>query len=133
MTRFNISLSNSIKFVLNSLELMKGGEIFIPKLKTLKIRDLAKAINANKKIKIIGKRPGEKTHEVLCPLDDCENLIEFKDFFVNTPAITFYKKINYLKHGSLKGKKVKNGFQYDSGSNKNYLTLKEIKKIVSNE
>lgn len=133
MTRFNISLENSVKFVLSKLKIMKGGEIFIPKLDTIKITDLAKAINPKKKIKIIGIRPGEKIHEVLCPEDDAQNLIEFKDFFVSTPSISFQKKINYINYGKLKGKKVKKNFQYDSKSNNKYLSISQIKSIIKNE
>ena len=112
---------------------MKGGEIFIPKLKTLKIIDLAKAINSKKKIKLTGIRPGEKTYELLCPLEEATNVIEFPNFYLNRPHITFQKQINYFNYGKLKGKKVSKNFQYDSQSNSEYLSVSEIKKIIQKE
>ena len=97
MTRFFISIEEGIKFVINSFQRMDGGEIFIPKIPSIKILDLAKAMSS--KYKIIGIRPGEKINEILCPSDDSHLTIEFKDHFVIAPSIKFYdkKKKNYKK------------------------------------
>ena len=81
-----MTLEESVDFVLNSLRLMTGGEVFIPKIPSIKILDLAKAMGSNKKIKIIGLRPGEKLTEVLCSEDESHLLIEFKKYFVSTPS-----------------------------------------------
>tara|TARA_B100001989_G_scaffold251563_1_gene231047 strand:+ start:731 stop:1735 length:1005 start_codon:yes stop_codon:yes gene_type:complete len=131
MTRFFISIEEGIKFVINSFQRMDGGEIFIPKIPSIKILDLAKAMSS--KYKIIGIRPGEKINEILCPSDDSHLTIEFKDHFVIAPSIKFYdKKKNYKKNKlNEKGKRVPFGFEYHSGNNKKFLSIMEIKKLVS--
>jgi len=139
MTRFWMTLDESVKFVLDSLNLMTGGEIFIPKIPSIKIIDLAKAMS-NKKIKIVGLRPGEKLTEVLCSADESHLLIEFKKYFVSAPStsideesrtFTPKKLSSFLvsKNGE-KGKKPKKRFSYDSANNKKFLSIKEIKNKV---
>ena len=94
------------------------------------IISLAKALDSNYKIKIIGKRPGEKLHEVMCPMDESEKVIEFKKYFVISPSSIFGKILNYNYFNSLKGekgKKVSNDFEYHSGNNKHFLNVGEIK------
>tara|TARA_E500000178_G_C16948493_1_gene720020 strand:- start:986 stop:1408 length:423 start_codon:yes stop_codon:yes gene_type:complete len=140
MTRFWMTLDESVEFVINSLKLMKGGEIFIPKIPSIKILDLAKAMGSNKKIKIIGLRPGEKLTEVLCSADESHLLIEFKKYFVSTPSTsvdknsaTFSNKNfnSFLKNKlGEKGKKVLKRFSYNSANNKKFLSIKEIKKKI---
>ncbi len=132
MTRFWFEMKDAIQFVLNSFVLMRGGEIFVPKIPSINMVDLAKSLNPNYKIKIIGKRPGEKLHEVMCPKDEYEKVIEFKKYFVITPSITFgsAKNFNYFK--SLKGEKgkmVKKNFEYHSGINKDFLNINQIMKL----
>ena len=132
MTRFWYQMKDAIKFVFDSLYLMKGGEIFVPKIPSIKIVDLARSLNPSLKIKIIGIRPGEKIHEVMCPKDEWDKTIEFKNYFIITPSITFgeKKRINYFKSISgNKGKKVKIFFEYSSGLNKKFLSIKEISKL----
>lgn len=133
MTRFVISLDDGVDFVLNSLNLMKGGEIFIPKIPALKITDLAKAIAPKIKTKIIGIRPGEKIHETLCPKDEYKNIIEFKKYYLICPSIQFTNKRNFLvsKSGE-NGSYVKAGFEFTSNSNVKYLNNNAIKKIIKN-
>jgi len=132
MTRFWYEMDSAIKFVDKSLNLMKGGEIFVPKIKSIKIVDLAKSLNDKYKLKITGIRPGEKIHEIMCPTDESDRTIEFKDYFIITPSITFGKKkrINYFRNilGEL-GKKVEKNFEYSSDKNKEFMTIKEIKEI----
>ena len=131
MTRFWITLEQGIEFVLSNFQKMHGGEIFIPKLASVKITDLAKAMAPNLQTKIIGIRPGEKIHEVMCPADDSHLTIEFDDYFVITPTIVYSKgnpdfKINKLGQ---KGKNVASGFDYNSGNNHNFLSIESITKL----
>ena len=131
MTRFFITLEQGVDYVLEFLNIMKGGEIFIPKIKSTKIIDLAKAINKNFRFKIVGIRPGEKIHEFLCSKADSNNIIEFNGFYVITPQIVFNKNKNYLIYPSekKKGRKVKDGFEFSS-KNSETLTPIELQKTI---
>ena len=130
MTRFNISLKEGVNFVLKSLKLAQGGEIFIPKLSSYKILDLAKAIAPNAKIKVIGIRQGEKIDEELITKSEAINSLEFKDFYVIFPSGRSDLKIKYLKN--LKGKKLKSNYSYNSKDNR-YLSIKQLKKLIEKE
>ena len=134
MTRFFISLNEGVKFVISSLKRMHGGEIFIPKIPSIKIIDLAKAVDSKKPIKIIGIRPGEKLHEVMCAKDDSHLTLEFKDHYVIKPSIDFYSHVRDLSKNMSgeKGKHVKSGFEYNSNTNPNFMNINEIKKIIKN-
>ena len=125
MTRFFISLKSSVEFVTRCLKEMKKGEVFIPKMPSLKILDLAKSLDPKAKIKIIGMRPGEKLHELLSSAEESRNMLEFKDYFVINPSI-FQNKIK-IKNG----KKVKEGFYYSSKENKNFLSKVKISKYLN--
>lgn len=131
MTRFFITLDQGVNFVLNSFKRMHGGEIFVPKIPSIKIIDLAKAIDSKMKIKIIGLRPGEKKHEVMCPKEDSANTIEFKDHFVIKPSIRIIdEQVNYtINKIKERGKFVKDEFEYNSLENKKFLNHNEIIKI----
>ena len=134
MTRFFITIEESIKFVSQCLNLMVGGEIFVPKIPSIKIIDLIKYFNSKPKIKIIGLRPGEKLYETMCPNEEVSQTIEFKKYFVITPAIRFYDvKNNFLKNklGEM-GKKVSKDFEYNSKNNI-FLNKSEIKKYLDSE
>ena len=132
MTRFWITLSDGVFFVLKNFERMFGGEIFVPKIPSIKITDLAKAISPSAKFKIIGIRPGEKIHEAMCIKEECEHTFEFKDFYVIKPSISFIDKGKKQKSNVTglkeKGKRVKEGFEYNSGLNDKFLSVKEILK-----
>ena len=131
MTRFFITLEEGVKFVIKSFERMNGGEVFIPKISSIKIIDIAKAIDPKIKIKIIGIRPGEKLHEILCPKDESHLTIEFNDHFAIKPSIGIEVKSNYkINNIKEKGKDVENNFEYMSLNN-NFLSIKEIKKIIN--
>ncbi len=135
MTRFWITLNQSVYLILKSFYRMTGGEIFVPKIPSINIVDLAKAIDPNKKIKITGIRPGEKLSEILCSKDEYFNTIEFKDYYLVKPTIRFVdKKINYQisKEGE-KGKLVEKNFEYSSSNNKKFLSVKELKNFIKNE
>ncbi len=117
MTRFNITLSDGVKFVLKSLKLMKGGEIFIPKLPSYKVTDIIKAISKKPKINVIGIRPGEKIHEELISKSDSIYTKEFKDYFIIYPS-TSLKIIN------------NKSFSYNSKNNENFLSIKQLNTLL---
>lgn len=128
MTRFWITLQQGVEFVLNSMKQMQGGEIFVPKLPSIRITDLAQAMAPDLPTKITGIRPGEKIHEVMCPADDARQTLEFDDYFVIMPAIKFWEtNINYKDNSSGGvGRAVSEGFEYQSGSNPDFLTGDQI-------
>jgi len=128
MTRFWISLQEGVDFVLKNMERMQGGEIFVPKIPSVHIVDLAKAMGPSLAVKIIGIRPGEKLHEIMCPADDSHLTVEFDDHFVITPSIVFFSRENDFTSNSLGevGKIVKQGTEYNSDTNSHFLTVEEI-------
>ncbi len=134
MTRFWFTLQQSVKFVIESLHMMNGGEIFVPKIPSIKIVDLAKAMAPNLQLKKIGIRPGEKLHELMCPKESSMNTIEFKKFFIIFSAQTnINDKIKeFNKSIKQKAKKVAENFEYNSFSNPHYLSIDEIKKLHKN-
>ena len=130
MTRFWITLQGGVDFVLKCLDRMYGGEIFVPKIPSVRIMDLAKAMAPGKKIEIIGIRPGEKIHEIMCPSDDSHLTIEFDDYFVISPSIVFYSRPNNFSSNAIgeMGSRVDQGFEYSSGNNSLFLNKDEILK-----
>jgi UDP-N-acetylglucosamine 4,6-dehydratase len=128
MTRFWITLQQGVDFVLKNLERMHGGEIFVPKIPSVRIVDLARAMAPSLPLKIIGIRPGEKVHEVMCPTDDSHLTLEFDDHFVIRPAITFTDRGNNFTPNKLgeEGIPVEQGFEYHSGRNDHFLSVPEI-------
>ncbi len=129
MTRFWITLRQGVDFVLKSFARMQGGEIFVPKIPSIRITDLAQAMAPELPTKIIGIRPGEKLHEIMCPSDDSHLTLEFADHFVIRPTITFSGRSNDFICNKLgeKGKPVKQGFEYNSGTNNHFLSIGEIR------
>ena len=129
MTRFWISLQDGVDFVLKNFQRMLGGETFIPKIPSIKITDLATSIAPDLKQKIIGIRPGEKLHEVMCPADDSYHTFEYNDHYVISPSISFSSRSNDFTVNALseKGKPVEHGFEYNSKNNEHFLSLDEIK------
>jgi|TARA_Y100000389_G_scaffold204396_1_gene256696 UDP-N-acetylglucosamine 4,6-dehydratase (inverting) len=128
MTRFNITLEESVDFVLRCLKISQGGEIFIPKIPSYKVTDVAKAIDKNAKIKIIGIRPGEKIHEEMITVSDSQNTINVKNFYIilqsgNHKLLKFYKR-KFL------AKKVPVDFSYNSFSNNKFLKINDIKSLI---
>ena len=132
MTRFWISLDEVVEFAIKCLKIMIGGEILIKKSPSIKIIDLAKAINPKGKIKIIGVRPGEKIHESLCSKDDSRYTIEFKNHYLIKPSINLNINSSYLKNIlKEKGKKINLDFEYNSGTNNEFLNVKKIQKYLN--
>jgi UDP-N-acetylglucosamine 4,6-dehydratase len=126
MTRFWITLEQGAQFVLRCLEKMVGGELFIPKIPSMNIMDLAKAICPECKTEIIGIRPGEKLHEVMVSLDDARNTIEFDDFYVIKPMFRFFER-RFNENGS---RPVPDDFEYNSGTNTCWLTEDELRAML---
>jgi UDP-N-acetylglucosamine 4,6-dehydratase len=128
MTRFWITLQQGVDFVLKNFERMRGGETFVPKIPSVRIVDLATAMAPALSHEIIGIRPGEKIHEVMCPADDSHLTLEFADHYVIGPTITFNDQINnYATNVSgERGVPVEKGFEYHSGRNGRFLTVPEI-------
>lgn len=129
MTRFWISLQQGVDFVLKNFERMHGGEIFIPKIPSIRIMDLAIAMAPALKTHIIGIRPGEKLHEIMCPADDSHLTLEFHDHFVIQPSIRFHnKEVNFAKNKlGEEGIRCSLGFEYNSGKNPHFLNVNEIR------
>ena len=119
MTRFNITLNESVKFVLKCEKIMKGGEIFVPKIPSYRILDLLNAIQKNPKYKMIGIRPGEKLHEEMITESDSLNTQEFKDYFIIHPSFRKYKS------------NIKKIFSYNSLDNKKYLKINELNNLIN--
>lgn len=131
MTRFWITLDGGVEFVLKSLERMHGGEIFIPKIPSMKILDLAHALAPTLPTKVIGIRPGEKLHEVMLPQDDSHLAWEFDDFFVLEPTINFQTPIDYSMTAlGERGERVEQGFEYSSDKNSWWLDAQGLLKML---
>jgi UDP-N-acetylglucosamine 4,6-dehydratase len=135
MTRFWISLEDSVNFVLKSFEKMIAGEIFIPKLSSVRVIDIAKAIAPNLENKIIGIREGEKIHELMCPNETAHLTLEFLKFFVIFENKEKLLRYNFICKKNQKeiGRAVTQNFEYNSLNNKKFLNVSEIKKILSEE
>jgi UDP-N-acetylglucosamine 4,6-dehydratase/5-epimerase len=126
MTRFNISLVDACNLVLKCVESSRGSEIYVPKIPSFRIVDLAKAINKNCKLKVIGIRPGEKIHEEMITLNDAPNTLEHKNHYIILPPD---QKKYYMK--KIRGyKKVNNNFSYNSMNNKQFLSIQDLKILI---
>ncbi len=133
MTRFNITLNHGVEYVISCFKKMIGGELFVPKLPSYRITDLAKAIKSNIKLKVIGIRPGEKIHEELITESDSLNALEYKSEYIilpNTFGSNLTKKKYLKKTSSTKGKICDRDFKYTSKNNKHFLTVGEIKSLI---
>tara|TARA_Y100000768_G_C23950369_1_gene669843 strand:- start:588 stop:1586 length:999 start_codon:yes stop_codon:yes gene_type:complete len=133
MTRFNITLDEGVSFVIKCLEMMWGGEIFVPKIPSYKILDVADAVAPKIKKKIIGIRPGEKLHEEMITIDDARNTVEFDDYYAILPSSNCLSWTidDFAKESNKKtGKFCSEGFSYNSYSNKDFLSVSEIAKLI---
>lgn len=126
MTRFWITLEQGIRFVIKCLALMQGGELFVPKIPSMNIMDLKRAIAPKAKHRTIGIRPGEKLHEILLPQDEVRNALEFDDMFIIEPKFDWWQRSSDHKNG----KPVPEGFEYRSDTNPERLTVERLKKYL---
>jgi UDP-N-acetylglucosamine 4,6-dehydratase len=131
MTRFWITLDEGVAFVVQNFQRMQGGEIFVPKIPSIRILDLVESISGNKDYELVGIRPGEKLHEIMVPAEMAHHSLEFQDHYVITPAIKFFDKtISYLKNKlGETGRPVADKFEYHSGTNPHFLSVDELKTL----
>jgi UDP-N-acetylglucosamine 4,6-dehydratase len=132
MTRFWITLQEGVDFVLKNFQRMHGGEIFIPKIPSMKVIDVASVIAPNLPHKIVGIRPGEKMHEVMCPRDDSHLTLEFHDHYVIKPSIQFTDNADFSKNncGEI-GQLVEYGFKYSSETNTDWLSSEALMEKIA--
>ena len=134
MTRFSITLQEGVNFVLQCLEKMWGGELFIPKIPSYRISDVAEAIAPECKHEIVGIRPGEKLHEEMITISDALNTVEFNDYYVIVPSIKQWSKTKFIdESNSIKGKLCDEGFLYNSETNDHFLTIGELQQLIKDE
>jgi UDP-N-acetylglucosamine 4,6-dehydratase/5-epimerase len=127
MTRFWITLDQGVEFVLKNFERMQGGEIFVPKIPSVNVVDLARAMAPSIPQKIVGIRPGEKLHEIMCPSDDSHLTLEFEDHYVIKPTIQFSGNIDFSRNRiGETGVPVDSGFEFHSGRNRHFLNVEDI-------
>jgi len=126
MTRFWLSLEQGVRFVISNIERMHGGEVFVPKIPSTKIIDLARVIAPKAEIKVIGIRPGEKLHEMMISRDESRSTIELEDRFVVEPFGHLWFRHNWEDEGT----RVPDGFKYTSDNNSEWLTVEQIQKLV---
>lgn len=128
MTRFWITLPQSVEFVFKNFARMQGGEIFVPKIPSVRITDLAESMAPGLPQKIVGIRPGEKLHEIMCPADDSHLTLEFHDHYVIRPSISFIVTVDYSTNVlGEQGSPVTQGFEYNSGNNVHFLSVEEMR------
>lgn len=127
MTRFWITLDQGVELVFHAMEHMAGGEIFIPKIPSMNIMDLAKAIAPDCKLDMVGIRPGEKLHEILVPEDDARRTIELDKYYVIQPELSFWSKVS-KKYAD--AKKCPDGFSYTSDNNPQRLGVQELREMI---
>lgn len=128
MTRFWITLEQGVNFVIRCLEMMSGGELFVPKIPSMNIMELAKAIAPECKHEIVGIRPGEKLHEVMILEDDSRHTLEFDEYYIVEPEFHWWSNETHTANG---GKPVLEGFKYASNTNDKWLTVEELKEMIN--
>jgi UDP-N-acetylglucosamine 4,6-dehydratase (inverting) len=134
MTRFNITLEQGVDFVLQCLDKMWGGELFVPKIPSYRILDVAKAIAPDCDHKIVGIRPGEKLHEEMITQTDALNSVEFDDYFVILSSTPLWDQDKFRKNShSSAGKMCEFGFSFDSSTNDNFLSIDQIRKLIKKD
>jgi UDP-N-acetylglucosamine 4,6-dehydratase len=131
MTRFWITLEQSVAFVAKSIKMMQGGEIFVPKLPSMRLMDLAQAVAPECKIEFIGIRPGEKLHETLISEDEARRTIESEDNFVVQPYSMAVSAATAKEDMSRSGNPVAHDFQYVSNNNSDWMSIDELKTIIT--
>jgi UDP-N-acetylglucosamine 4,6-dehydratase len=130
MTRFWIRLEDGASFVMRALEMMHGGEIFIPKIASMRITDLATAVCAHCQQETVGIRPGEKLHELLITRDDARHTLEFDAFFVIRPAVHLWNYGEHCHYGGEEGRTVAPDFEYASDSNGDWLNTEQLRAAI---
>jgi len=127
MTRFWLTLEQGVQFVMNCVEQMQGGEVFVPKIPSMVMPDLAKAVAPEAEVEIIGIRPGEKLHEVLISEDEARSTVELDDFYVVQPAQALWFGHTWEQ----RGEKLPDGYRYASNNNTDWLSIEDLRKIIA--
>jgi UDP-N-acetylglucosamine 4,6-dehydratase len=128
MTRFWLTLEQGVRFVIRCLEQMHGGEIFVPKIPSMRLVDLAETVAPGCQVEYIGIRPGEKLHEVLVSEDEARQTLEMEDMYVIQPSHPWWKSENWVN-----AKRLPEGFRYSSDNNARWLTQRELEELVAPE
>ena len=131
MTRFWISLEQGVRFVIRCLEQMHGGEVFVPKIPSMSLVDLARAISPEAEINVIGIRPGEQLHELLVSEDEARSTVELEDMFVVQPVDTPWETQWRGQEWAQKGKSLPDGFLYASNNNPEWMTIEQIQDMIA--
>ena len=129
MTRFWITLAQGVDLVLNAFHRMGGGELYVPRIPSMNIMDLARAIGPDCETDVVGIRPGEKLHECLIPPDEARQTLEFDDHFVIEPSFTWWTRTDVLEENG--GRRCAEGFVYSSDTNDQWLTVEEIRELIA--
>lgn len=132
MTRFWITLEQGVDFVIQALQVMQRGEVFVPKIPSMRMVDLATTIGPECEQEIIGIRPGEKLHEIMVPADEAPNTLEFKDFYVIQPA--FHESWDLaldVEYGGQKGRPLPSDFEFRSDTNERWMTPDDLRKVIA--
>jgi UDP-N-acetylglucosamine 4,6-dehydratase len=128
MTRFWMSLEKGVRFVISCIEEMRGGEVFVPKIPSMAIMDLAKVVAPQAKVNITGIRPGEKLHEVLISEDEARTAVDLDDRYVVMPSMELWTLGNYWQE---RGCALEDGFRYASNTNPEWLSVEQIQQMVA--
>jgi UDP-N-acetylglucosamine 4,6-dehydratase len=131
MTRFWISLEQGVRFVIRAIEEMQGGEVFVPKIPSMKVLDLARAIAPEAEIDVVGVRPGEKLHEVLISEDEARAAVELDDMFVVQPTSSLAGELWFGSDWQTRGQALPDGYRYASNNNEDWLDIDRIKDILA--
>lgn len=134
MTRFSITLQRGVDFVLDCLARMWGGELFVPRIPSYRILDVARAVCPRARIEIVGIRPGEKLHEEMITATDALNCVEFEDYFVILPSLPLWDNEQFrTRSNGAPGRPCARGFSYNSGDNEQFLTVNELRELIARE
>jgi len=132
MTRFNITLQEGVEFVMDCLERMWGGEIFVPRIPSYRILDLAEAVAPDADVDVVGIRPGEKLHEEMITSTDSMSTLEFDDYFVILPSSELWDREDFrMRSSTSPGQHVKDGFNYSSETNEDFLSVEQLRSLMS--
>jgi len=132
MTRFNLTLQEGVDFVIASLGKMWGGELFVPRIPSYRILDVAKAIAPEARVEIVGIRAGEKLHEEMITATDALGTVEFDDYFVILPSTPLWDVDAFVADGHApRGRRCEYGFSYNSGTNERFLSVDELRQLIA--
>jgi UDP-N-acetylglucosamine 4,6-dehydratase len=131
MTRFWLTIDEGVAFVIKGLHLMQGGEVFVPKIPSMRITDLAAAMAPDCQLEVIGIRPGEKLHEVMIPADEARQTLEFDDYFVIRPDFHMWRPDEQHTYGGKNGTPVSEGFSYTSDGNGQWMKPEDMKAMIA--